>query len=175
MTENWRVKTARFFGLTFLPSLPFFGLRRGRGLRLGRRDPRDEDLLAAQRRDGGVHRVGDALAADGLAAARASRVCKCRHGCSLVAVSVEGSALALAPDRSAYAHRTGGRGMPGRGRGRRPHDADAAVDHLLQLVLQRRRGQRRLERDLPLHVQASPATGWPSASRASPGPACIDA
>ena len=59
ITENCRVNTARFFAETFFPSLPGLALRRGRvGLRLGRRDPRDEDLLAPERGDRRVHRVG---------------------------------------------------------------------------------------------------------------------
>src|SRR5436309_1237790 len=33
------------------------------------------------------------------------------------------------------------------------HDADPAIDHVLQLVFQRRRRQRGLERDQPLQVQ----------------------
>ena len=65
ITENWRVKTARFFALTLLAR--WLG---GLGRRfLDRVDLRDEDLLAAQRGDRGVHRVGDALAGD---------VCPCR-------------------------------------------------------------------------------------------------
>ena len=78
ITENWRVKTARFLAATFLPVLPGLGLLLGLrlGLGLGRRDPRDQDLLAPQRGDGGVHGVGDPLAADRLSGARPSRICK---------------------------------------------------------------------------------------------------
>ena len=46
-----------------LPVLAFVGRLR---LLLGRSDPRDQDLLAPQRGDRRVHRVGDALAGDGL-------------------------------------------------------------------------------------------------------------
>ena len=73
ITENCRVNTARFFAETFLPSLPtFFASRPASALRLRRRDARDEDLLAPERRDRRVHRVGHPLAADRLPAARAS-------------------------------------------------------------------------------------------------------
>ena len=49
-------------------------------LGLGRRDPRDQDLLAPQRGDRRVHRVGDPLAADRLSRARPSRIGESRHG-----------------------------------------------------------------------------------------------
>ena len=58
--------------LADLPYLLLLG--RGRFLLPGGRDPRHHDLLAAQRRDGCVHRVGGPLAADVLSAPRASRV-----------------------------------------------------------------------------------------------------
>ena len=75
MTENWRVKIARFFDGTPLPASALLGLAFGfasalRGL--GGIDPGDLDLLAAQRRDRRVHRVGDALAGDRLSGPRAS-------------------------------------------------------------------------------------------------------
>ena len=79
MTENCRTKTARFFGLTFFPSLPFFGAAAAAAFLLRRSDPRDEHLLAAERGNGGVRGVSDALAGDGLSTARAARIRKCRH------------------------------------------------------------------------------------------------
>ena len=111
---------------TFLPILPAFAFGRRVRLRLGRRDPRDHDLLAPQRRDRGVHRVGDALAADRLSGARPSRICKCRHELhSLHACVATGRPAAARPSRRGRVP------MPGAG-----DDADAAVDHVLQLVLQ---------------------------------------
>ena len=72
MTENCRVKMARFFDGTLLPFVALaFGLAAALAAFAGV-DPRDQDLLAAQRRDGGVHRVGDPLAGDGLPGARPS-------------------------------------------------------------------------------------------------------
>ena len=50
-----------------------------RGLFFGRLDLGDLHLLAPQRGDRGIHRVGDALARDCLAGARPSRVGKCGH------------------------------------------------------------------------------------------------
>src|SRR5581483_5554157 len=75
-------------------------------LGLGRRDPRDLDLLAAQRGDGGVHRIGDAFPADGLAGAGPSGVSECRHKTVLSRQS-----SVVSPQRA-----TGGRavGAPGR-------------------------------------------------------------
>ena len=64
MTENWRVKTARFFALHLLDARAVERLPRpGFRLRLHRLDAGHEDLLAPQRRDDGVHGVADALAA----------------------------------------------------------------------------------------------------------------
>ncbi len=63
-----------------LPQLAGLGLRRRRGrLLLGRVDPRDEDLLAPERGDRRVHRVGGPLAAHRLSRARPSGVCESRH------------------------------------------------------------------------------------------------
>ena len=56
-------------------------LRRRRGLGLRRGDAGDEHLLAPQRRHDRVHRVADALAVDGFAAARAAGKSKSRHAC----------------------------------------------------------------------------------------------
>ena len=66
MTENCRVKMARFFDGR-LARLRLLRLGLASALRLGRIDPRHQDLLAPQRRDGRVHGVGDALARDRLA------------------------------------------------------------------------------------------------------------
>jgi hypothetical protein len=49
------------------------------GLGLDRIDPRNQDLLAAQRRDSGLDRIGLPLAADVLACACPSRECECLH------------------------------------------------------------------------------------------------
>ncbi len=77
MTENCRMNTARFLALTFLPSLPFFAAAAAFSFVGAMRVTMH--LLAPQRRDGGVGVVGDALAVDRLAAARPTRICKCRH------------------------------------------------------------------------------------------------
>ena len=67
--------------IDLLAELALLGWRGGR-LLLGRRDARDEHLLAAQRRDDGIGVVGDALAVDGFSAACAARISKCRHNLS---------------------------------------------------------------------------------------------
>ena len=86
--EHREVLGRRGFGLGFLRGRGGLGLR---GANLG-----DEDLLAAERRDHGVHGVADPLAADRLTAAGASRECKGRHGSS----SLTSSPDALAERRS---------------------------------------------------------------------------
>ena len=67
-------------GGDLLPGLARLDLLR-RGLRLGLRggDPRDPDLLAAQRRDRRVHRIGHTLAVHRLPGSCSPSVCKCRH------------------------------------------------------------------------------------------------
>ena len=68
ITENWRVNTARFLAGDLLAGLAgFFGCCLASAFALAGVISRDEDLLAPQRGHGRVHRVGDALAADGLA------------------------------------------------------------------------------------------------------------
>ena len=65
MTENWRTKTARFFGSTALGPRGFAAL--AAAFSLVGLICRDEDLLAAQHGDGRVHRVRGPLAGDRLA------------------------------------------------------------------------------------------------------------
>ena len=72
ITENWRVKTARFLAGT-PRALSFLTAAAGAGLGLRRLDLRHLDLLAAQRRDHGIHGVAHALARNVLA----------RYGCVL--------------------------------------------------------------------------------------------
>ena len=127
-------------------------LRHGRGgcarFLLRRRDAGDENLLAAERRDGGVRVVCDALAGDVFSTACAARIGKCRHNSSLFAERAEGreqrAFSALCPLTSALPfHDSTRHGRPLRHARARSesgalHDARAARDHLIELFLQRR-------------------------------------
>src|SRR5919198_6072444 len=134
ITENCRVNTAKLFALTFLPVFPFFSVFASA---LPWTGVIFVTLICSRRRA--------AVAASTVSATRSpDTVWPAR-----VRPEYANVAIRLAPHR-----RTRGRGArraPQTGSG---DDADAAVDHVLQLVAVRRRRHGRFERDQPLHVQA---------------------
>src|SRR4051812_5701756 len=145
ITENWRVKTARFFADTFFPDLPTF-------------------FAASALTLAGVMRV-TRICSRRSADTAASIVSAMRSPLTVwpPRVRPEYAKLGINPSHSSCCSPVrslrpagdgpGGGDRPGARQSGAGDHPGAAVDHVLQFVLERRCGERRLERDRLLHVE----------------------